>query len=297
MCRIRASMEMVWKALVFVIVLLFAAPAYGASGKNYQEESFKVTIGGIKARVISSKTLVSGKSGRYSVKNLFDGDRITAWVTGFEKKEIGQLLSGDGHLRVIFDKPVYVSFIRIANGYQKNRRLYLANQRVKEMSVEKVIMGGRSYPFSTMVRINDSMDEQRISMTEGWTTALNMFRTKEIIFSVSDVYGGASYDDLCISEIGIDILDSPGYVPGIKWKDLKKLIDENRVSMRDGWDWDGLNKNDHQFFHDLLHFTLTGNREAYSYFDTYEPEGTGDSEGMTHVFRPAVNETLGLKNK
>ena len=288
---------MLRKTLVFAIVLLCSTPVYGDSGKNYQEESVNVTIGGIKARVISDRTLVSGQPGHYSVKNLFDGDKTTAWVTGFEKKEIGQLLAGDVPLKVIFDKPVYVSFIRISNGYQKSRKLYLANHRVKEMYIEKVIMGGRSYPFNNMVRINDSMDEQRISLTQGWSKTINMVRTKEIIFHVSGIYGGAEYDDLCISEMGIDISDSSDYLPSIKWKGLKKLIDENKVKMRDGWDWAGLNENDNQFFYDLLYFTLTGNKEAYSYFDAYEPEGAGSSEGMTHVFRPAVRETLGIKNK
>ena len=282
------------KLLVFTLVLGYLIPVYGAESK-YKEEAINLTIGDINLKVEAKRTSVDGSTaGHYSVKNLFDGNKSTAWVTRYDKD---MTLSDEWLLRIIFQEPIYVRSMTIRNGYQKTAALYSANQRIKKLSIEKVIVGGRTYPLDNTVTLKDDMDEQEVSLNEGWTKSINLFKTKELIFNATDVYSGTKYDDLCISELRINFSNNIDYLPSTTWKDLKKLIDTNKTRRNSDWSWGGLNEKGYKLFNDLLYYVLTGNKEAYLYFDSYLPEGAGDSAAMKTIYRPAVNESLKLSHK
>lgn len=276
------------KIFVIVLVLGYLVPVYGA-GRSHKEETVKIDIGEVEAAVIANKTLIDvSNPQKYSVKNLFDGNKSTAWVTEYDNEDVYP----DGMLKIIFQEPVYVKSATIRNGYQKTEVLYYANQRIKDLNIEKVIMGCHSYPLDNMVHLEDKMEEQIISLTEGWTQSINLFKTKELIFNIVDIYSGEKYEDLCISEITIDFSNDIEYSPSLTWEQLRELIDTNRTNRNSGWDWNGLNELSYRLFNDLLYYVITGNEEAYLYFDSYMPEGTGDSEAMENIHRPAVNKSL-----
>ena len=277
--------------LLPVIHFLFISSAYGGDKNYIKEEIDNVRVAGTTAKVISHETLVEGgHRQQYSVINLFDGNRQTAWCTRYEADKEKRIVSESGSLRLLFDTPVYVRSITIRNGYQKTPGIYAANQRVKELTIEKVITRERSYPLDDTVRIRDSMKEQEISLTAGWTQSVNLFKAWELIFTIQDFYRGTKYEDLCISELRVNVAKDSSYVPSVKWKKLKKLIDTRSTKRDQGWSWDGLNKINQRLFNDLLYYVLKNNRESYAYFSTYYPEGTGSSEGMTYLYIPAVKD-------
>lgn len=287
------------KIFVLVVVIVgWLSPTYTAGNKYYKKESVKVIIADVSAKVSTLKTLVDRPpEWSYSVKNLFDGNKASAWCTKFNKEDENMSVSDEGFLKIYFQKPVYIKSIKIWNGYQKTKELYNANHRVKDLYIEKVLAGGRTYPLDNKVQLKDSMDAQEISMSEGWTQSINLFRTKELIFDILDIYSGSKYDDLCISEMQINISKDINYFPSITWQDLKKLIDAGRIKNNSGWSWSGLNEDSYRLFNDLLYYVLTGNKEAYFYFDSYRPAGSGDSEAMKNIFRPAVSAELKLSHK
>ncbi len=287
------------KIFLTLIVLGYLNPVHAADTRNYAHEAIDTKFMTVSAKVLSLRTLIDRKEPtRYSVRNLFDGNKVSAWVTKYNEKDVEMLPTDNGLLRIIFQEPVYVKSLTIRNGYQKTNDLYRANQRVKSLNIEKVIPGGRSYPLDTTVQLKDSMEEQEISLTAGWTQSINLFKTKEIIINILDVYPGTKSDDLCISEMKINLKDHSGYVPSVTWEKLKKLIDENSAKRDSTWDWVGLDKNGNKLFNDLLYYVLKGNREAHLYFNNYKPEGVGSSEDMNDFYRPAVNALIkGSKNK
>ena len=284
-------MRIIFYLPLLVIILCSVATASGGIKKYIKEEIDNVRIAGIKAKVISNETLVDGEdSQRYSATKLFDGNRQTAWCTRYETDKEQRIISESGSLRIIFEKPPYIRSITLRNGYQKTAGIYAANQRIKELTIEKVITSERSYPLNDTVQVKDSMNEQQISLTAGWTQSVNFFRTWELIFTIQDVYDGSKYEDLCISELRVNVSSDSGYAPSVGWKELKKSIDKHSNKRDKGWSWDGLNKNGYRLFNDLLYYVLQNNREAYAYFSTYNPEGVGSSEGMTYLFVPAVKD-------
>ncbi len=260
---------------------------------SYKEEKLLVKGGPSRIEAISRSTLVEGPNpDRYSIRNLFDNDNTTPWVTKYDKKSA---YSDDGLFKFVFETPVYLKSITIRNGCQRTASLFHANQRVKTLGIEKVVIGGRSFPLDTSVTLKDTPSPQEISLREGWTSSINLFRTKELIFNVEDIYEGTKYQDLCISEMTINYSDGMEYSPSVLWKQLQELIDKNSKKRGNGWDWDTLLRNDYRLFNDLLYYTLTGNKDAYQRFSTYAPEGTAQSAGMANIYRNAVKESLALK--
>ena len=158
--------------------------------------------------------------------------------------------------------------------------------------INKVITGEPSYPLESSVALKDIMGEQSFSLQKGWTDSVNLFKTKELIFNVFEIYNGNKYNDLCISELKIKFSNKPSYKPSVAWPDLRLLIDQNKIKTTGGWFWNGLNKNNYKLFNDLLFHVLTNNKEAYQYFQSYRPTGVGSSEMMDFLYREAVEESL-----
>lgn len=73
--------------LILSILLFLLTDAYAQSNVVGKDT---VIISGKKATVWASSTLQSRQTGRYSVKNAFDGDSTTAWVEGVEGDDTGE---------------------------------------------------------------------------------------------------------------------------------------------------------------------------------------------------------------
>lgn len=270
-------------------VLCFSALTF-AIDSSYKEERLSLKSGPYRIEAISRETLIdSARPNRYSVRNLFDNDETTAWVTRFNK---GAPYREGGLLKIVFGTPVYANSISIKNGFQKTEKLYFANQRAKVLNIEKVIIGNQRLPYEYTVGLDDEVGEQEIALQDGWVQSINLFKTKEIIFNILEIYDGTEYKDLCISEMTVHYSDKMDYSPGISWRELKELITKNAIRRNKNWEWDELAKNDYKLFNDLLYYVLVGNKEAYALFDTYSPKESVLSTELRSILKKAVTESV-----
>jgi hypothetical protein len=277
-------------ASLIIILFVFFVPFAMADGV-YKEEKLLIK-GQPWIEVDSARTLVDGSNvNRYSIRNLLDNDKTTVWVTKFDKES--PYLDG-GLFKLTFKTPVFVRSITIMNGYQRTERLFYANQRVKTLDIEKVLIGGRSFPLENTITLKDRMGAQEVSLRSGWTQSINLFRTKALIFNVLGIYGGSKYQDLCISGITVNYAENIEYTPSVSWKKLRELIDKKSVKKGNGWDWEGLTLNNFRYFNDLLYYALGGNKAANFLFNAYTPEGVAQSEAMT-LYKKALEESLAIE--
>lgn len=146
-------------------------------------------------RVESSEELYLGRiHASYPLTFLFDGKPETAWVfsgkaKGTERKVV---------LTIAAEKPFTLDRIRVMNGYNKSREVFLRNDRVTGLSLdlrnpEEGCRGGPSV-YAAKVQLTDRMGWHEISFPR--RTA------REIEITVTDLIRGAD-DDVCLSEIEI----------------------------------------------------------------------------------------------
>jgi len=276
---------------IFVLVLILSQS--GSSENKYVDEKINgIPYNGIRIDINAVNTLIHPKNEtRYSAKNLFDDKLSTCWATKFIKSKNYE---EDISLKITFQEPIYLKSIQIYNGFQKSEELYYNNQRAKKIYIEKVIVGGRTYPFGNIIELVDKIGRQEISLEEGYTNTINLFKTEEILISIIDIYKSNKYNDLCFSEMKVNYSNAMSYKPKLTWIDLKSLIDKNKVmnSKTMTWDWDGLSANNHQYFDDLLYYVLLGNKEARLYFDKYVPVSVSKAEGINVIYKNAVESSL-----
>jgi hypothetical protein len=275
-------------AVVSLSFICFSALTW-ADANKYEEEHFILGSGAAQVEAISTSTLVDrANSGRYSVRNLFDNDKSTAWVTRYNKESP---YAERGLLRIKFKTPVYAKSILIRNGYQKSEKLYFENQRAKVLNIEKVVDGNQRLPYEYTVGLDDKLGEQNISLQDGWVQAINLLKTKEVIINVLEIYEGSKYDDLCISDLAINYSDETEYLPSITWEKLDRMIKDNAIKRNRNWDWDGLTKNDYKLLNDLVYYALSGNKEAYKLFNTYSPRESSLSAETLKILKKGVQES------
>jgi hypothetical protein len=279
------------RTLVLVLVMGGITPVWAAPDKTYIKETVPILNDGLHFQVIAQRTLVEGKNAtRYSIRNLFDHNNRTAWVTKFDQNDYDNNVAT---FEIDFDEPVFVQSITLQNGYQKSRGLFSANQRIRKLEVRRIVtMTGAETEAD--LTLKDTIDPQRISALQMWSQSANFFKTRKLIFFVYDVFPGARYNDLCLSGITIQYAKTFDYKPSRFWNNLRKLIEKNKKKTLHGWDWSGFDNADKypQAFNDLLYYVLTGNKDAYAMFSTFDPESIMRSEDMNNFFRDAVNESL-----
>jgi hypothetical protein len=117
---------------------------------------------------------------------LFDNDPTTAWVEGVDGQGIGEWIV------IEFDGPRLVRDIQIADGYNKDRDLYLKNSRVKEMRIEF------SDRQKASVVLKDAGAMQSIALPKGQPVAAYWVK-----FTIESVYPGSKFEDTAISELHI----------------------------------------------------------------------------------------------
>lgn len=279
--------------LMVVTICLSLSSINCIAAETYITEKIFLQQDSVLIGLVSDATLVDiTQKNNYTIKNLFDKNLDTAWVTKYEESFAYR---DNGLFKLVFKQPVYVKSLTITNGCQKSSKLFYANQRMKDLMIEKVLVGGRSLPLQNTIKIDDRIGSQEISLIDGWTDAVNFFMVKEIIFNVLDIYKGTKYQDLCISEMTINYAKGINYTPSLLSNDLFKLIEKNKNKINETrWDWAGLYDNNYKLFNDLLYYAVIGNKDALKYFETYTPEGVGQSEAMINIYKNSLKENRGV---
>lgn len=135
----------------------------------------------------SSSTLASQGKFSYKPSLTLDGKLETAWLEGAKGNGIGEWIMYSA------ENEQTVSSITIFNGYLKNNTTYLNNGRIKKFSLEFSDGSIKTFDVAKM-----GFDESK----KGFTISFdNPVVTSSIKLTVLDVYNGAYYSDLAISEI------------------------------------------------------------------------------------------------
>lgn len=161
--------------------------------------------------------------GKYGPVNLSDSDPMTCWAEG---------VSGDGTGEFILTTiPENITQLRIRNGYQKNEKLYLANNRPKKLEFSVFACyqlsgyvtethtgyGISEVLYTSTAILKDTMGYQNVYTDINWPDIYmeqshdNTFPKDIFILKIKilDVYKGNKWDDACISDI--NIVPSPYY--------------------------------------------------------------------------------------
>mgnify|MGYP000146700278 FL=1 len=134
--------------------------------------------------VYASSHLIQ-KSMNYKVENVIDDNPSTAWIEGVSDDGIGQfiLFSSNNTFRV--DK------IDIINGFSKNQKTYMKNNRVKKVIIEFSDKSQQVYELE-----DNNMEYQTID--------IGGINTNSVKVIIQEVYtNGRVYKDTCISEISV----------------------------------------------------------------------------------------------
>jgi len=167
--------------------------------------------GGGPKEVTASSYLKSQAKNSYIPQNAHDLSYKTAWVEGVAGYGIGENL-------VYHFEPESprINKIIIVNGYVKSKSAWTNNSRVKQL---KMYVNDKPYAILNLNDIiakqsfsvepignEDRQDVDKLKLKPEWT----------IKFEILDVYKGAKFDDVVISEIYFDGLDVHCFAKGTK---------------------------------------------------------------------------------
>lgn len=137
--------------------------------------------------VTVSSSLASQGSFSYKPNLTLDGKMNTAWLEGVKGNGIGEWIMFSN------ENPQIVSSITLYNGYLKNNTTYLNNGRIKKFSLE---LSDGSILTYDIPKVN--FNESKNGYVINFDTPIS---TTSIKLTVLDVYSGAYYSDLALSEI------------------------------------------------------------------------------------------------
>lgn len=136
----------------------------------------------IETKVTASSIL--NPSTAYQPANLFDSKFDFAWATN------GKTTSGKNEtLNLQFTVPQTITGFMIWNGYQRSANHYIANGRVKSLSV----MGANKKPQA--IELIDKDGRQSVMLSDP------IKETKSLELKISDIFAGQKYKDVLLSEI------------------------------------------------------------------------------------------------
>jgi hypothetical protein len=152
---------------------------------------------------------VTSEQKNYLASNLNDMNPATAWVTS-DKGGVGEKII------IRFNKPTDVSELMLINGYHKNEKTYLENNRIRKMNVtvkgkvywknevaddERYVdlsyESNNNYRPVSFERLKQHPDVSSVQIAYPFET----FKATWIELAIEEVYKGTKYDDTCISEI------------------------------------------------------------------------------------------------
>ena len=134
--------------------------------------------------VYASSHLIQ-KSMNYKVENVIDDNPSTAWIEGVSDDGIGQFIQFSSNNTFRVDK------IDIINGFSKNQKTYMKNNRVKKVIIEFSDKSQQVYELE-----DNNMEYQTID--------IGGINTNSVKVIIQEVYtNGRVYKDTCISEISV----------------------------------------------------------------------------------------------
>lgn len=134
--------------------------------------------------VYASSHLIQ-KSMNYKVENVIDDNPSTAWIEGVSDDGIGQFIQFSSNNTFRVDK------IYIINGFSKNQKTYMKNNRVKKVIIE----------FSDKIQQVYELEDNNM---EYQTIDIGGINTNSVKVIIQEVYtNGRVYKDTCISEISV----------------------------------------------------------------------------------------------
>ena len=134
--------------------------------------------------VYASSHLIQ-KSMNYKVENVIDDNPSTAWIEGVSDDGIGQFIQFSSNNTFRVDK------IDIINGFIKNQKTYMKNNRVKKVIIEFSDKSQQVYELE-----DNNMEYQTID--------IGGINTNSVKVIIQEVYtNGRVYKDTCISEISV----------------------------------------------------------------------------------------------
>ena len=217
--------------LLGIFIIILGSIAYGDTGRFDLVKKQVLTLCDEDSAGASS-TLPSKKDPfRYEPNKMFDGDIKTAWAEGSPG-------SGNG-VRVVFAIPTSghaaggAGYMNIVNGYASSKKLFAANNRIKEFTLEiyvgidkgvdedycsKYALKKHSEKTYTL---KDTMEKQSVKLDLDFKALKDFWRKnrddmllkdKSVfggeygrylfgVLTIKSVYKGSKYDDTCISEI------------------------------------------------------------------------------------------------
>ena len=134
--------------------------------------------------VYASSHLIQ-KSMNYKVENVIHDNPSTAWIEGVSDDGIGQFIQFSSNNTFRVDK------IDIINGFSKNQKTYMKNNRVKKVIIEFSDKSQQVYELE-----DNNMEYQTID--------IGGINTNSVKVIIQEVYtNGRVYKDTCISEISV----------------------------------------------------------------------------------------------
>ncbi|WP_071120926.1 NADase-type glycan-binding domain-containing protein [Romboutsia timonensis] len=134
--------------------------------------------------VYASSHLIQ-KSMNYKVENVIGDNPSTAWIEGVSDDGIGQFIQFSSNNTFRVDK------IDIINGFSKNQKTYMKNNRVKKVIIEFSDKSQQVYELE-----DNNMEYQTID--------IGGINTNSVKVIIQEVYtNGRVYKDTCISEISV----------------------------------------------------------------------------------------------
>ena len=192
---------------IFLIILLYVFMSFHiVKGDETQEQKVSVTDISTSSKIVDDwKT-----PGRYAPVNLFDGDVATCFAVEAIRKNV---ITDSIGVTVLFNKPVNIDEIKIANGFAKSQKTFDENTRLKKLNLyifkpEGKQQGKDSYILET-IELKDVKAYQNVKLSREYFT-------KKIEMGIGSssgelsgrepgkyqiFYGGTKYYDICISEI------------------------------------------------------------------------------------------------
>jgi len=178
--------------IVLFCVVVLLLPVSAIAGYKFERD--------VRYDVIASSELKSPKYS-YATGNLKDENPGNAWCEGDQNNGVGQWLQLD-----LKDKNNILSdelLVNILPGYAKSRKLFTANARpakVRIIVAEKLSGKVLIDTQKTLPTISDSIETKTFNIKLGQKVNVGTLQIKIII---DEVYNGAKYADLCISEVQV----------------------------------------------------------------------------------------------
>lgn len=137
--------------------------------------------------VTASSSLSAQGNFSYTPNLTTDNDNKTAWLEGAKGNGINEWIMFSA------DTPQYVKTIHLFNGYQKNSKTYINNNRLKKVQID--FSDGTSF-IKTLPTQNyqESLDGVKMDFTDTHATTY-------VKITILDVEKGAYYSDTAINEI------------------------------------------------------------------------------------------------